>query len=129
MFLLVSITMMFRISQAAIMIGSDNLRDVRELFAGDIVEGGSGVESNSLDNNDTKDPILGLQSFVTKVVNPSPVTKNIGQLETLIEDGFVKEYPNFAIDVDIMTKDLDETDNGIDLSFNIRYYITKKIVD
>ena len=129
MFLLVSITIMFRISLAAIMKGSDNLRDVRELFAGDILVGGEGLESNSLDNNDIKDPIIGIQSFVTKVVSPSPVTKNIGQLETLIEDGFIKEYPNFAINVDIMTKDLDETDNGIDLSFNIRYYITKKIVD
>ena len=127
MFLLVSITMMFRISLAAIMKGSDNLRDVRELFAGDILVGGAGLESNSLDSNDIKDPIIGIQSFVTKVVSPSPVTKNIGQLETLIEDGFIKEYPNFAINVDIMTKDLDETDNGIDLSFNIRYYITKKI--
>ncbi len=66
---------------------------------------------------------MGIQSFVTKVVSPSPVTKNISQLETLIEDGFVKEYPNLAIDVDIVTKDLDETDNGIDLSFNIRYIL------
>ena len=124
MFLLVLITMMFRISLATIIKGSDNLRDVRELFSGDIVVGGAGVESNSFDNNDINDPIMGIQSFVTKVVSPSPVTKNISQLETLIEDGFVKEYPNFAIDVDIVTKDLDETDNGIDLSFNIRYYIT-----
>lgn len=120
MFLLVLITLTLRISLAAIIKSSDNLRDVRELFASDIV-GGVGAKANSLGKDSIKDPIRGIQSFVTKVVNPSPVTKNIDQLETLIEDGFVKEYPNFAVDVDIVTKDLDATENGIGLSFNIRY--------
>ena len=123
MFLLVLITLTLRISLAAIIKSSDNLRDVRELFASDIV-GGVGAKANSLGKDsikEIKDPIRGIQSFVTKVVNPSPVTKNIDQLETLIEDGFVKEYPNFAVNVDIVTKDLDATENGIGLSFNIRY--------
>ena len=115
------ITVMLQISLAAIIPGSGNLRDVRELFANDIGAGGAGVKSNSLEKDGIKDPIRGMQSFVNKVVNPSPVATNIGQLEKIIEDGFVKEYPNFAIDVDIVTKDLDETDNGMDLSFNIRY--------
>jgi len=118
MFLLVLITLTLRISLAAIIKSSDNLRDVRELFASDIV-GGVGAKANSLGKDSIKDPIRGIQSFVTKVVNPSPVTKNIDQLETLIEDGFVKEYPNFAVNVDIVTKDLDATENGIGLSFNI----------
>ena len=114
-------TVILQISLAAIIPGSGNLRDVRELFADDIRAGGAGVKSNSLEKVGIKDPIRGMQSYVTKIVKPSPVTKNIGLLEKIIEDGFVKEYPNFAIDVDIVTKDLDERDNGMDLSFNIRY--------
>ena len=126
MFLLVLITLTLRISLAAIIKSSDNLRDVRELFASEIV-GRVGAKVNSLDKDGIKDPIRGIQSFVTKVVNKSPVTKNIDKLETLIEDGFVKEYPNFAVDVDIVTKDLNVTENGIDLSFNIRYCILYSI--
>ena len=119
-------TVILQISLAAIIPGSGNLRDVRELFADDIRAGGAGVKSNSLEKVGIKDPIRGMQSYVTKVVKPSPVTKNIGKLEKIIEDGFVKEYPNFAIDVDIVTKDLDERDNGMDISFNIRYTGTMK---
>ena len=126
MFLLVLITLTLRISLAAIIKSSDNLRDVRELFASENV-GRVGAKLNSLDKDGIKDPIRGIQSFVSKVVKKSPVTKNIDKLETLIEDGFVKEYPNFAVDVDIVTKDLNETEKGIDLSFNIRYCILYSI--
>ena len=107
-------------SLEAAILGADNLRDVRELFAGD-TEGGAAAKSNFFERDDSKDPIRGMQSFVKKVVNSSSATYNTENLEKIIEDGFGNEYPNFAIDVDILTKDHDQTKNSMDVSFNIRY--------
>ena len=98
------ITVMLQISLAAIIPGDGNLRDVRELFANDIGAGGAGVKLNSFEKEGIKDPIRGMQSFVTKVVNPSLGAKNIGQLEQIIEDGRAlankdEAYAKFLSDV------------------------------
>ena len=115
------ITMTMHISLAKILPVSDNLRDVRELFARDIVSGG-GVKLNNVDiDTGIRDPIKGIQSFVTKVVSTPPSPKDIGELEVIIEKGFVEEYPSFEIDVNIVTEDLDDGSDTLDLSFNIRY--------